>query len=75
MSIPIEKLYGLIDYLDSKHPRNSDLKVSIFINYLQEIIDDEESHLENMAQQFKLREQQEAWNESREDYNQIKLFD
>lgn len=72
MSIPIEKIIHLIDYLDCKYPRNSSIRVGDIVDELQKLVNEEEAHLEKMAEEF---EQQEAWKESREDYVQIKLFD
>ena len=72
MSIPIQKIRDLIEYYDSTFPRNSTVQVGIIVNQLQQLIEEEEAHLEKMAEQF---EQEEAWRESVEDYVQIKLFD
>lgn len=72
MSIPIQKIRDLIQHYDSTFPRNSTVQVGTIVNQLQQLIEEEEAHLEKMAEQF---EQEEAWRESREDYVQIKLFD
>lgn len=71
MSIPIEKITQLIDYLDCRYPRNSSIRVGEIVDELQKLVDEEEAHLEEMAKQY---EEQQSWNEEREDYNQMKLF-
>jgi len=72
MSVPLEKIIHLIDYLDCKYSRNSSVCVGDIVDELQKLVDEEEAHLEKMAKEF---EQEEAWKESRQDYVQIKLFD
>lgn len=72
MSIPIQKIKDLIEHYDSTFPRNSTVQVSTIVNQLEQLIQEEEAHLEKMAEQF---EEKEAWTESRQDYVQIKLFD
>jgi hypothetical protein len=68
----IQKIKDLIQHYDSTFPRNSNVQVGTIVNQLEQLIEEEEAHLEKMAEYF---EQQETWNESREVYSQVKLFD
>jgi hypothetical protein len=68
----IQKIKDLIQHYDSTFPRNSTVQIGTIVNQLEQLIEEEEAHLEKMAEYF---EQQEAWNESREVYGQVKLFD
>lgn len=72
MSIVLQKVVGLVNYFDSTYPRNSSIKVSEVVKLLQELIDEEEAHLEKMYEEF---EQSENWRTEREEYLQMKLFD